>query len=243
MTVSYIIYFLINQIFLPIFFSIFFILIATLASRSQIRFLPARQTPLIAMGIIVVFSLCEISKDITQQTLQLIPGKIFSIVGVILSKPALRWFMASQWMPGKNVATVSKECAQCQTHMRNLWGPVPNPPKMYKVDACLGFRLNECEKCSTQWLEYRYDPNNSFSYMVKWTFGQKRWHTLRKAEGGKSLQHWHQLEIRRGWKSLSTEELNVIDFHRKCTGFRDNPIDTETSLPLFTTASHQAHTL
>jgi len=61
------------------------------------------------------------------------------------------------------------------------------------------------------WLEYRYDPNASFSYQVKWTFGQARWRLLRNAEKGKSLLQWHQLEVKKTWKILSDDELQVID--------------------------------
>ena len=234
MTLSYIVYLLIYQVLFPILIAILFMSVVTIASRSPFRLLPARYAPMIAFGIITVFAVLEIFKDISQHSTQLILAKVSAILGAVLSQPFLRWFMASKWAPQQGVmSTRNSQCATCQSHIRSLWGPVQYQPKLQKLDSSNGFRLNECENCGTHWLEYRYDPNVSFSYQVKWTFGSARWRVLRKAEGGKSLLQWHQLEIKKTWKNLSDDELQVIDLHRKCSSYQDNPIDMATALPTY----------
>lgn len=221
---------------LPFLFSFGIIALVGILSRPPVKLFSIRVGMPVAMSLMLVALLWSAANVVIEGKWTLLLSKVAAVSGMALAYK----FRSVCIIPQKKQATSktlrfhNDSCTHCQHHLRSIWGPRPTYPKsLYKLDRIKNLSLLECQYCGVLWVHHPYSPDNKFPYLVHWKFGAQTWRSMRKVDNGIPILNWMSIEIKRGFSKLPDDELQMVELHRKCTQFQNNPIDSFVPPPTF----------
>ncbi|MFC6996150.1 hypothetical protein ACFQHR_00880 [Rufibacter roseus] len=116
-------------------------------------------------------------------------------------------------------------CTTCESDKRSIWGPGSSQLELNVLEAGNFINLEQCPECSTMWVHAFYEPHSSFSYFVKWKLLPNDFKKIHDIDSGKTLYNWHVSEAKRLWRTLSDQEQEAVELHRKRAYGHYCPVD------------------